>query len=85
MISRQRLNDDVDYFRARALEEQVAAGRAASPKARSCHDELATMYRFKAAMLSTPADRWSDSLLAGDTGNSATGDAAEFLDRCGFD
>jgi hypothetical protein len=35
-----------------------------------------------AAMLSTPADRWSDGLLAGD---DAGGRAAELLDHCGQD
>jgi hypothetical protein len=44
--------DDASYYRARALQEQVAAQRATSPAARDRHDEFAMMYRFKAAMLS---------------------------------
>lgn len=58
-----RPDSDIEYFRARALEEQVAAGRARSPEARKCHDELAMMYRFKAAMLSSGPDSWADSLV----------------------
>ena len=54
---------DVEYFRARALEEQLAAGTARSPEARKCHDALAMMYRFKAAMLSTGPESWADSLV----------------------
>ena len=45
--------DDESYYRARALEEQVAARNATSEVARQCHDQLATMYRFRVAMLSS--------------------------------
>lgn len=62
MTPRQRPKDDAGYFRARALEEQVAAGRAASSEARTCHDELAMMYRFRAAMLSRAPESWADGL-----------------------
>jgi hypothetical protein len=46
--------DDADYFRDRAVQEQVAAQRATSAAARERHDELAVMYRFRAFMLSKP-------------------------------
>jgi len=52
---------DIDYFRRRALDEQVAAANAASARARGSHDELAMIYRFKVAMLSTGHDSWADS------------------------
>ena len=45
-------DDDISYFRRRALQEQVAAQRASCEAARLRHDELATMYRFRAAMCS---------------------------------
>ncbi|HEU4696420.1 MAG TPA: hypothetical protein VFR92_05615 [Sphingomicrobium sp.] len=50
---------DIDYFRARALQEQLAAGNARSAEARKCHDELAMMYRFKVAMLARGPDSWA--------------------------
>jgi hypothetical protein len=37
---------DADYLRARAVQEQVAAQKAASEAARDRHDQLAAMYRF---------------------------------------
>ena len=43
--------NDASYFRARALQEQAAAQRAISEPARVRHDQLATMYRFKASMV----------------------------------
>lgn len=46
--------DDAEYFRSRAVQEQVAAQKAASEAARNRHDELAAMYRFRAMMLSYP-------------------------------
>ena len=55
---------DVEYFRCRAIEEQVAAGRATTSPARKVHDELAMLYRFKAAMLSTGPESWSEVLAA---------------------
>lgn len=39
------------YYRARAIQEQVAAQKATSQAARKRHEELATIYRFRAAML----------------------------------
>ena len=49
---------DVDYYRRRAIQEQVAAQAAKCPTARKVHDELATMYRFRVAMLS---DAWAEA------------------------
>lgn len=63
MSGRSNRHDDVEYFRTRALQEQLAATNAQIPEARKCHDELAMMYRFKAAMLSTGPDSWAVSLL----------------------
>jgi hypothetical protein len=54
--------DDLSFFRRRALQEQVAAQRAATEAARVPHDKLATMYRFRASMLSKPTEGWSDAL-----------------------
>lgn len=54
--------DDAEYYRARALQEQLAAANAQSPEARKPHDELAMMYRFKAVMLSEGPHSWGDSL-----------------------
>ena len=56
MIARPRLPGEVEYFRHRAVEEQIAARNAAGEEARRRHDELAMMYRFKVAMLSTGPD-----------------------------
>ena len=53
--------NDVGYFRRRALQEQVAAQRATCEAARLRHDELAAMYRFRTAMLSKPVE-WADAL-----------------------
>ena len=53
--------EDRDYFRTRALQEQEAAERATSATARSSHDQMASMYRFKAWMLSDPLNGpWSE-------------------------
>jgi len=38
--------------------------RATSGPARKVHDELAMLYRFKAAMLSTGPEFWSEVLAA---------------------
>lgn len=46
--------DDAAYFRACALQEQVAAQSATSPVARERHDELAMHYRFRSMMLADP-------------------------------
>ena len=54
--------DDATYFRRRALQEQLAAQNAASNVARDRHDELATMYRFRAAMLTTHPSCWTEAL-----------------------
>lgn len=53
---------DSHYYLARSIQEQVAAERAASEDARNAHDELAMLYRFKAAMLSSGPDCWSEAL-----------------------
>lgn len=50
-----RPSDDASYFRARAIEEQIAAQTATCAAARLRHDELAAMYRFRQAMLQPPA------------------------------
>jgi hypothetical protein len=55
-------NDDVRYFTRRALQEQLAAQQAKCESARQRHDELATMYRFRAAMLTERPECWSDAL-----------------------
>jgi len=62
VIARPRLPGEIEYFRQRAIEEQLAAGRAAGEQARRRHDELAMMYRFKVAMLSTGPDSWAAAL-----------------------
>ncbi len=62
MIGRSSQSGDIDYFRRRAVEEQIAAAIAASEQARGPHDELAMIYRFKVAMLSTGPESWADSL-----------------------
>ena len=54
--------EDAIYFGRRAVEEQAAAQRAGSDQARLRHDELAMMYRFRAAMLSQRPDCWADAL-----------------------
>lgn len=48
--------DDASYFRRRALQEQVAAQQATCEAARLRHDELALMYRFRAAMSFDPRE-----------------------------
>lgn len=54
--------DDLNYFRARAVQEQVAAQKADCEQARKRHEELAAMYRFRAAMLSSPVTDWCGAL-----------------------
>jgi len=51
--------DDEGYYRARALQEQVAAQNATSKRVREVHDQLAVMYRFRVAMLSRGPGEWS--------------------------
>jgi len=43
--------DDADYYRGRAIQEQIAAQKARCEQARKSHDQLAAMYRFRALML----------------------------------
>ena len=50
--------DDAEYYRRRAIQEQLAAQRAICSAARDRHDELATMYRFRAAMLTRAPEVW---------------------------
>jgi hypothetical protein len=54
--------DDASYYRRRALQEQVAAARANCQAARDRHDKLATMYRFRSAMLTQRPESWADVL-----------------------
>jgi hypothetical protein len=56
------IEDEATYFRRRALQEHLAAQNAASKVARDRHDELATMYRFRAAMLTTNPRCWAEAL-----------------------
>ena len=44
------VDGDADYYRRRALQEQIAAQKATCEAARECHDQLAAMYRFRALM-----------------------------------
>ena len=48
--------DDASYFRARALQEQVAAQKATCEAARESHDRLAAMYRFRALLQPAPPE-----------------------------
>lgn len=57
-MKRQLIHEnDLCFYRRRALQEQVAAQRASSDSARRSHEKLATAYRFRAAMLSEPVSR----------------------------
>ena len=60
MEGRTMPRDDEEYYRGRALQEQVAAQNAASETARSRHQELAVIYRFRAAMASRGPGKWND-------------------------
>jgi hypothetical protein len=42
--------ENASYYRSRALQEQIAAQQATCTEARHRHDQLATMYRFRALM-----------------------------------
>jgi len=53
-------NDDLNYWRARVMQEQQAAQKASCSTARLIHDQLAVMCRFKASMLSRPLEDWSE-------------------------
>jgi hypothetical protein len=48
------LNDDLDYWRARVMQEQEAARQATCDTARLVHDELAAMCKSKIGMLVPP-------------------------------
>ena len=52
--------DDADYYRRRALQEQIAAQKATCAAARERHDQLAAMYRFRALMDSDEPASGSD-------------------------
>jgi hypothetical protein len=54
-----RENDSL-YFHRRSVDEQVAAQRATCLEARHRHEELAAMYRFRAAMLTAAPPSWAD-------------------------
>jgi len=58
--------NDAIYFRERAVQEQVAAQNATCEAARLRHEELATMYRFRAAMLTTHPSSWAEYLATED-------------------
>lgn len=45
--------DEAEYWRRRASQEQLAAQNAACAVAHRKHEELARMYRFRAANLTT--------------------------------
>jgi hypothetical protein len=63
MLKENRIReDDALYYERRALEEQIAGQRAVCEAARHCHEEIAAMYRFRAAMLSKPPRYWQDAL-----------------------
>jgi hypothetical protein len=47
-------DDEAAYFRRWSSEEQVAARGAAGAAARDRHEQLALLYRFRAAMLDSP-------------------------------
>lgn len=55
--------DDESYYRARALKERIAARNAACEAARERHDQLAAMYRFRVAMMSSGPGEWAGALL----------------------
>lgn len=48
------LNDDLNYWRARVMEEQDAARQAKCEPARLVHHQLAAMYESKIALLVRP-------------------------------
>jgi hypothetical protein len=56
--------DDATYFRERVLQEQLASQEATCEAARERHDELATMYRFRAAMIEKRPELWTNALEA---------------------
>ena len=48
------LNDDLNYWRARVMEEQDAARQAKCEPARLVHDQLAALYESKISLLVRP-------------------------------
>ncbi|HEY6048967.1 MAG TPA: hypothetical protein VIV07_07975 [Sphingomicrobium sp.] len=56
------IEENAVYFRRRALQEQLAAQTATCKVARDRHDELAAMYRFRAAMLRPHPRSWAEAL-----------------------
>lgn len=48
------LKDDLNYWRARVMEEQIAARHAKCEPARLVHDQLAAMYESKISLLIRP-------------------------------
>ena len=46
------MTSEIDYYRRRAIEEQIAARKASCPTARDVHDELAAAYLFRVSILS---------------------------------
>lgn len=53
--------DDESYYRARAIQEQLAAQNATSERVRERHEQLAMMYRFRVAMVSGGPPEWADT------------------------
>lgn len=47
-------NDDLDYWRARVVQEQDAARQAKCDAARVVHDQLAAMYESKISLVIRP-------------------------------
>ena len=56
----RQCSDDAEYYFTRSIQEQTAAQKATCNVARERHDELAAMYRFRAAMLSSHPPCWSE-------------------------
>ena len=56
------VDGDADYYRRRALQEQIAAQKATCEAARERHDQLAAMYRFRALMDSDEPASGSDAV-----------------------
>jgi len=54
--------EEAAYCRDRAIQEQVAAQNATCNPARERHEELAAMYRFRAAMLTSRPSYWTQAL-----------------------
>lgn len=53
--------DELDYWRARAMQEQIAALKASCGAAQRAHDRLATMCRLKVSLLSQPLSEWEEA------------------------